>query len=164
MTKFLGFRLGLTPLHAKLSAAGGSSGTPGSQGYQIILFTDRLYLEQERTLADGSKAPGLNLRVAIGREDYQRRYDFRTESVLNKPPKEPTDPRLRAMKEKLKTPEGRRVYAKRKQTSEPVFGIIKGAMGFRQFLLRGLDKVRGEWNLVTMAYNLKRLFALAGAT
>ena len=48
--------------------------------------------------------------------------------------------------------------------SEPVFGIIKAALGFRQFLLRGLDKVRGEWNLVTMAYNLKRLFALAAAT
>ena len=48
-------------------------------------------------------------------------------------------------------------------TPEPVFGIIKSVLGFRQFLLRGLDKVRGEWNLVTMAYNVKRLFALAGA-
>jgi hypothetical protein len=44
-----------------------------------------------------------------------------------------------------------------------VFGIIKSALGFRQFLLRGLDNVRGEWNLVTMAYNVKRLFALAPA-
>jgi DDE family transposase len=44
-----------------------------------------------------------------------------------------------------------------------VFGIIKSVLGFRQFLLRGLNKVRGEWNLVTMAYNVKRLFALAGA-
>ncbi len=44
-----------------------------------------------------------------------------------------------------------------------MFGIIKAALGFRQFLLRGLDKVRGERTLVTMAYNLKRLFALAGA-
>jgi hypothetical protein len=40
----------------------------------------------------------------------------------------------------------------RKHTPEPVFGIIKAALGFRQFLLRGLDKVRGEWTLVTMAY------------
>ena len=45
-----------------------------------------------------------------------------------------------------------------------MFGIIKAALGFRQFLLRGLDKVRGEWSLLTMAYNLKRLFALADAT
>jgi hypothetical protein len=44
-----------------------------------------------------------------------------------------------------------------------VFGIIKSALGFRQFLLRGLDNVRGEWSLVTMAYNMKRIFALAGA-
>ena len=40
-----------------------------------------------------------------------------------------------------------------------MFGIIKSALGFRQFLLRGLDNVRGEWSLVTMAYNVKRLFA-----
>ena len=53
--------------------------------------------------------------------------------------------------------------ALRKHTPEPVFGIIKSALGFRQFLLRGLGKVRGEWNLVTMAYNVKRRFALAAA-
>ena len=46
---------------------------------------------------------------------------------------------------------------------EPVFGIIKSVLGFRQFLLRGLDNVRGEWNLVTMAWNIKRMFVLAGA-
>jgi hypothetical protein len=43
---------------------------------------------------------------------------------------------------------------------EPVFGIIKSVLGFRQFLLRGLNKVRGEWSLVTMAWNMKRIFAL----
>ena len=59
------------------------------------------------------------------------------------------------------TPEGRKVYALRKQTPEPVFGIIKAALGFRQFSLRGLDKVRGEWSLVTMAWNMKRMFALS---
>jgi hypothetical protein len=49
----------------------------------------------------------------------------------------------------------------RKQTPEPVFGIIKSVMGFRQFLLRGLDCVRGEWSLVTMAWNIKRMHALS---
>jgi hypothetical protein len=44
-----------------------------------------------------------------------------------------------------------------------VFGIIKSVLGFRQFLLRGLDKVRGEWNLVTMAWNIKRMFTLSSA-
>ena len=67
------------------------------------------------------------------------------------------------MAHRLKTTEGRKLYALRKQTPEPVFGIIKSALGFRQFLLRGLDNVRGEWTLVTIAYNVKRLFALAGA-
>ncbi len=46
---------------------------------------------------------------------------------------------------------------------EPVFGIIKSAMGFRQFLLRGLENVQGEWSLVTMACNVKRMFALKAA-
>ena len=47
---------------------------------------------------------------------------------------------------------------------EPVFGIIKSAMGFRQFLLRGLENVQGEWTLVTMAWNMKRMLALAVAS
>jgi hypothetical protein len=49
------------------------------------------------------------------------------------------------------------------QATEPVFGIIKSVLGFRQFLLRGLDNVRGEWRIVTMAWNIKRMFVLAGA-
>ena len=51
---------------------------------------------------------------------------------------------------KLKTQSGRKLYALRKQTVEPVFGIIKSVMGFRQFLLRGKDKVAGEWRLVCL--------------
>lgn len=64
------------------------------------------------------------------------------------------------MRHKLKTEEGRAVYAKRKCTVEPVFGIIKHVLGFRQFLLRGLKAVAGEWTLVSIAWNLKRMFAL----
>ena len=64
------------------------------------------------------------------------------------------------MAHRLATPEGKRLYALRKQTPEPVFGIIKSVLGFRQFVLRGLDNVRGEWSLVTMAWNIKRMFAL----
>ena len=68
--------------------------------------------------------------------------------------------------DRLATQAGRKLYAQRKQTIEPVFGIIpsagsgprgKAAMGFRRFSLRGLAKVRTEWTLVTLAYNLKRL-------
>ncbi len=70
---------------------------------------------------------------------------------------------LQAMLHRLQTPEGKRLYGLRKQTPEPVFGIIKSVMGFRQFLLRGLDNVQGEWSLVTMAWNMKRMFALSTA-
>jgi transposase len=66
------------------------------------------------------------------------------------------------MRHKLKTVEGRKVYAERKSTVEPVFGIIKHVLGFRQFFLRGLEAVSGEWTLVSMAWNLKRMFALNG--
>ena len=64
------------------------------------------------------------------------------------------------MEHLLDTEEGRRIYGLRKQTVEPVFGIIKEALGFRRFLLRGGDKVGLEWGLVSMSYNLKRLFSL----
>jgi hypothetical protein len=65
-----------------------------------------------------------------------------------------------AMKHRLKTRAGRAVYALRKQTVEPVFGIIKSVMGFRQFLLRGLANVTNEWTLVCLAWNLKRMAVL----
>lgn len=61
---------------------------------------------------------------------------------------------------RLKTHAGLACYALRKSTVETVFGVIKQAMGFRQFLLRGLQSVQGEWALVCIGYNLKRLFVL----
>lgn len=59
---------------------------------------------------------------------------------------------------KLATAAGKKLYGLRKQTVEPVFGIIKEALGFRRFLLRGMEKVNLEWTLVRLAYNLKRLY------
>lgn len=67
---------------------------------------------------------------------------------------------LQAMNHRLKTKAGRALYALRKQTVEPVFGIIKSVMGFRQFSLRGLNKVGGEWHLVCLAWNVKRMAVL----
>lgn len=64
------------------------------------------------------------------------------------------------MAHRLKTSVGRELYKLRKQTVEPVFGIIKEAMGFRRFLLRGRAKVSLEWTLVCVSYNLKRMFTL----
>jgi transposase len=90
----------------------------------------------------------------------QRRYDFRPPAQRSESPRPVTDPRLIAMQEKLATPEGRALYGRRKTSVEPVFGIIKHVLGFRQFLLRGLEKVSGEWQLVALAYNCKRLCRL----
>lgn len=103
--------------------------------------------------------------VAVGRDDNQdrRRYDDRPGSATHKPAKKVTDPTLVAMKQKLQTDEGRAVYAQRKQTVEPVFGIIKHVIGFTRFSLRGHAKVSGEWSLVRLAYNVKRLWALQTA-
>ena len=67
---------------------------------------------------------------------------------------------VQRMKHALKTRAGRARYGLRKQTVEPVFGIIKAVMRFRQFLLRGLAAVRGEWSLVTMAWNIRRMAVL----
>jgi len=106
------------------------------------------------------EAGGIDLYVSVGREDgnYERTYDYRPDSVRQKPPKKVTDKRLLAMQAKLSTEEGKKIYRKRQQTAEPPFGIIKAAMGFRQFLLRGHKKVQGEWELVCLAYNVKRLW------
>lgn len=67
---------------------------------------------------------------------------------------------MRTMVHRLSTIAGKAAYAIRKQTVEPVFGIIKSVMGFRQFSLRGLRKVTGEWNLVCLAWNVKRMAVL----
>jgi hypothetical protein len=64
------------------------------------------------------------------------------------------------MAQKMGQEESRALYRLRKQTVEPAFGVIKHAIGFRQFLLRGLDKVETEWMLVAAAYNFRRLFNL----
>ena len=98
--------------------------------------------------------------IALGRE----RHNLSWQDRFAKAPPAPDNPTpLKAMAHRLATPEGRQLYALRKQTPEPVFGIIKSVMGFRQFSLRGLENVKGEWNLVTMAWNLKRMFALTPA-
>lgn len=62
------------------------------------------------------------------------------------------------MAAKVRTPEGQALYARRKVIVEPVFGQIKEVRGFRRFLLRGLEKIRGEWRLVCLTHNLLKLW------
>jgi transposase len=66
------------------------------------------------------------------------------------------------MQAKLKTAAGRAIYARRKAIAEPVFGQIKEARGFRRFLLRGLDQIRGEWRLVCLTHNLLKIWRYGG--
>ena len=118
----------------------------------------------DRVLADSGYATGsevsqlagrgVEVLVATGAEGQRRRHDFRPE------PPEPQADWIKSMQEKMALPEHRAHYRLRKQTVEPVFGIVKQAMGFRQFLLRGLEKVEGEWALVTLAYNCRRVHNL----
>lgn len=99
--------------------------------------------------------------IARRRDQHHRSWLDR----LAEPPALPSDAdALQRMLHRLQTPSGRALYGLRKQTVEPVFGIIKHAMRFRQFLLRGKRKVSGEWQLVALSYNLRRMANLAAAT
>lgn len=98
--------------------------------------------------------------ISPGRERHHLSWK---ERFAQAPPPPEAPSAVQAMAHRLETPEGRQTYALRKHTPEPVFGIIKSVMGFRQFHLRGLQQVKGEWNLVTLAWNIKRMFALNAA-
>jgi len=132
-----------------------------SLGQPRTVLADCGYTDAKVFKRMAQQRPELDLYVSVRREatHAKRRYDYRPLDKIN-PPRRITNPVLCAMAEKLKTPEGQRTYRQRACTVEPVFGIIKAGLGFRQFLLRGLRKVSGEWNLICLAYNLKRLHRL----
>ena len=131
---------------------------PDEFGKVGALLADNGYFSEDNVNA--CAAAGIDPLIAMGRETHHPSLDERF-AQAPPPPQNPTP--LATMDHRLKTPGGKKLYAMRKHIPEPVFGIIKSALGFRQFLLRGLDNVRGEWNLVTMAWNMKRMFVLAGA-
>lgn len=97
--------------------------------------------------------------VAIEKSGHHRSV---RELLNNVDPPRPPDSATatETMRHRLRTSAGKAKYARRKQTVEPVFGIIKSVLGFRQFLLRGHAKVSLEWTLTALAYNFKRLFRL----
>lgn len=123
--------------------------------------------EVKQLIADAGYASEKNIRaceaakieplLAVAREEHHPGWRERH----SEPPPLPADAApMQAMAHKLKTQAGRATYALRKQTVEPVFGIIKQVMGFRQFSLRGREKVTGEWTLVCLAWNVKRMAVL----
>ena len=142
-------------MEADLASIPDTLGKPGAA------LADCGYVNKQVFTRLAEERPQLDLYVSVQREDAnaERRYDYRPPDKI-KAPKKVTDPVLVAMADKLKSAEGKAIYRKRACTVEPVFGIIKEAMGFRQFRLRGEQKVNGEWTLVCVAYNLRRLHRL----
>jgi transposase len=139
----------LAPMLGKLAAL------PEDLGQPETLLADSGYFSAANV--ETCQAAGIAPLIALGREGHHPSLGKR----FAKAPPAPDNPTpVEAMAYRLKTTEGKKLYALRKHTPEPVFAIIKSVLGFRQFLLRGLDPVRGEWNLVTMAWNLKRMFAV----
>ena len=131
---------------------------PDELGMVETLLADNGYFSAANVTA--CESANIAPLIATGREVHHLSLAERFACT----PAAPQDPTpVQVMAHRLKTPEGKRLYALRKQVAEPVFGIIKSVLGFRQFLLRGLDRVRGEWSLVTMAWNMKRMFALCAS-
>jgi transposase len=129
---------------------------PAELGKPDTLLADTGYFSEANVML--CAATQIDPMIAQGRQSH---YPPLSERFAKAPPAPQNPTPLDAMNHRLQTPEGKKLYALRKQTPEPVFGIIKSVMGFRQFLLRGLDNVQREWSLVTMAWNIKRMFALS---
>ena len=137
------------PMVAKMQA------NPAGLNQPDTFLADTGYFSQKNV--EACNAAKIAPLIAVKRDEHHPQWRERfTEPAPLAEDASPVD----AMKHALKTKAGRAAYALRKQTVEPVFGIIKSVMGFRQFLLRGLENVRNEWTLVCLAWNLKRMAVL----
>jgi len=95
--------------------------------------------------------------------DHRERHNLAWDERFKVPPPCPKEAdAVTTMAHRLRTCEGKAISAWRRSTVETVFGIVKEVMGFRRFHLRGFDAAQGEWNLVCMAWNMKRMYTLAG--
>jgi transposase/IS5 family transposase len=139
----------VVPMLAQLAAL------PDALGQVEQLLADTGFYSAKNVQA--CQAQGIDPFIAVKRDEHHPAPHER----FTEPAALPADATpAQAMAHKLKTQSGRALYALRKQTVEPVFGIIKSVMGFRQFSLRGLKQVAGEWTLVCLAWNLKRMAVL----
>jgi transposase len=129
---------------------------PESLGRPETLLTDNGYYSEANVTAC-AKA-GLEPLFALGREAH--RHPLARRLAVDPPVPTGTVSPLELMRHTLSTRDGQTRYGRRKSTVEPVFGIIKQVMRFRQFLLRGRSAADGEWNLVCLAWNIKRLAIL----
>ena len=124
-------------------------------GAPTVLVADCGFCSEANVLA--CQAHGIEPMLALSRQAHHPHWQERFSEPAPLPAQTTA---MQAMAHRLKTQSGRAIYALRKQTVEPVFGIIKSVMGFRQFSMRGLRKVTGEWTLVCLAWNLKRMAVL----
>jgi transposase len=135
----------LTNLDAVASVIGKAEALLGDTGYFSAENVERCHAHEVEPY------------IAAGRDAH---YPPLAERLNDPVPIEEDASPVERMKHRLRTPDGRAVYAKRKCTVEPTFGIIKSVLGFRQFLLRGLQAVGHEWTLVCIGWNLKRMHRL----
>lgn len=128
---------------------------PNQLGAVDRVAADNGYKSESNTVF--AAEAGVELYVPAGRQKHNNKLD----ELLSQDPVEPINlTPSEAASHRMLTKAGKAFYALRKTTIEPTFGIIKEIMGFRRFSLRGLDLVKGEWTLVSIAYNLKKLCAL----
>ena len=130
---------------------------PAELGQPLNLVADTGYFSAANVKACGEHS--MTPLIAVSREAH---HPGPLERFTEPLPLEEDATEVEKMRHGLLTMAGRALYAQRKCTVEPVIGIIKAILGFRQFSLRGLENVKGELNLVAMAWNLKRMFVLAG--
>ena len=124
-----------------------------------VLADTGYYSEDAVTLAEADGGPTVYCAMAKSGHHVSV-ADLEKQSLPEAP--SPKAPAKEKMAHRLQTPEGKALYKQRKQTVEPVFGIIKEVLGFRRFSMRGKEKVETEWCLVCLSYNLKKMFNLSG--
>jgi IS5 family transposase len=132
---------------------------PESLGALTDIVADAGYYSEANAVA--CEGAGVTPYLAMSRKRHRSWLDAKLRKAKSAPGEDarPAD----RMAYRLQTSDGRALYSKRKSTVETTFGIMKSAMGFRSFLLRGIQKVEGELTLVCTAYNFKRLFRLVAA-
>jgi transposase len=122
------------------------------------VLMDNGFLSEAAVTALEAKCP-VRVLAAVKRQSHGRSV-AQLEKKADPPAPDPQAPFLERMAHRVATKAGRERYKLRQQTVEPIFGILKETLGFRRFSVRGVANVSSEWTLVTLAYNLKRLFHL----
>ena len=143
----------LAPMLDKISAL------PDELGEAETLLADSGYFSEANV--EACAAAGIEPLISQGRQTH---YPPLSDRFANLPPAPENPTPLKTMAHRLKTPEGKNLYALRKQHPEAIVRHHPIVVGFPAvFWMRGLEEVRGEWSLVTMAWNIKRMFALIPA-